>query len=55
MYTDIAPDEDADDHRDLIHVYPTFGREHVLDGLTCWCRPERDAECPDVVVHVQEH
>jgi len=38
-----------------IHVYPLFGREHVLDGFTCWCNPDVDEECPDVIVHNVEN
>jgi len=43
-----------EDEDDLIHVYPTFGREHVLLGLTCWCHPEPDTTTPSVVIH-HEH
>ena len=33
------------------HVYPVNDlREHVLDGVTCWCRPELDEEC-GLVIH----
>lgn len=32
------------------HVYPTFGREHVMT-MECWCLPERDPEEPKVVIH----
>ena len=28
--------------------------DHILDGLTCWCRPYRDAEDPEVIIHQQE-
>ncbi len=24
----------------VLHVYPTYGREHVTDGRLCWCDPE---------------
>lgn len=36
----------------LVHVYPLFGREHVLEGLGCWCHPILDN---GVVIHEQEH
>ena len=28
--------------------------DHTLDGLTCWCRPYRDAEDPEVIIHQRE-
>ena len=34
----------------LIHVYPTFGPEHVLEGKDCWCHPQMDEDF-DVLVH----
>lgn len=40
---------------DNIHVYPFFGREHVLEGVSCWCRPTRDDEEPTVVIHNPDH
>jgi len=50
-------DEAADESEasKLIHVYPTFGRPHVLLGYTCWCRPEIDAENDRVVIHHEEN
>jgi hypothetical protein len=36
---------------DAVHVFPLFGREHVLDGLGCWCHPEPLPEQPSVIVH----
>lgn len=33
-----------------IHVYPINDlKEHVLEGLTCWCRPEENDD--GVIVH----
>ncbi len=23
-----------------VHIYPTYGREHDLEGGGCWCKPE---------------
>ncbi len=40
---------------DIIHVYPLFGREHVILGLNCWCHPERDEAEPRLVIHNVEH
>lgn len=36
------------------HVYPLFGREHVTDGLGCWCQPEPLPDEPRVIVHHPE-
>lgn len=36
---------------ELVHVFPLFGREHVLDGRACWCHPDRDSTCPELVLH----
>jgi len=30
---------------DRTHVYPMWGRVHVLDGTECWCRPELQKPC----------
>jgi len=40
-----------------IHVYPLFGREHVLEGMSCWCEPEVDEEVDEyaVVIHNPDH
>lgn len=24
----------------VFHVYPRFGREHVTNGIRCWCQPQ---------------
>lgn len=38
-----------------VHVYPLADlREHLVDegaGVSCWCKPVRDAEVEKVVVH----
>ncbi len=39
------------DSDDEVHVFPIFGPDHILDGLRCWCHPERDRECVVVIVH----
>jgi hypothetical protein len=39
----------------LIHVFPVFGKTHVLDGIGCWCHPELDVEQPKVVIHNVEN
>ena len=36
---------------EFLHVYPLFGREHVLEGTDCWCEPEPDEENPLILVH----
>ena len=28
--------------------------DHILDGLTCWCRPYPDREDPEVIIHRME-
>lgn len=45
-------DEEEDEY---IHVYPLFGKEHVLNGIECWCHPEQDAEYPCIVIHNVEN
>jgi hypothetical protein len=37
------------------HVVPPFGREHDIDGMGCWCKPERATDAPDLIVHNVEH
>ncbi len=39
---------------ELVHVYPAYGREHVYEGLSCWCGPERLWGEPRVIVHRPE-
>lgn len=34
----------------FIHVYPTFGREHVI-AVECWCCPKPLTDQPSVYVH----
>lgn len=43
------------DDTEFIHVYPLFGREHILVGLTCWCCPEPDPLTPTVIVHHEDN
>jgi hypothetical protein len=46
------PEDDSNDGDGCIHVYPLFdGREHICDGLTCWCGPRADDEEPLVIIH----
>lgn len=36
--------------KEPIHVYPVNDlKEHVFDGLKCWCRPQENEE--GVIVH----
>lgn len=36
---------------DAVHVYPLFGREHLIDKeVECWCHPELDEEDGIVVI-----
>ena len=36
----------------VLHVFPTYGREHVTDGRPCWCAPEAQAvEGGQLIVH----
>lgn len=35
----------------LVHVFPKFGKEHLFEGFECWCHPECDEECPNVIIH----
>jgi len=35
----------------MIHVYPIDDlREHVVEGMECWCKPQLDEEY-DVLTH----
>lgn len=40
---------------EYIHVYPTYGRSHVLEGLSCWCHPERDKDEATVIIHHEDN
>lgn len=42
------------DENEFIHVYPLFGREHVL-SMGCWCHPEPLFDLPIVIEHNVEH
>lgn len=44
---------ETDDDEGLIHVYPLWGREHVLEGMSCWCHPQVDEH--GVVIHNAEN
>lgn len=37
---------------ELIHVYPTFGKEHVTKGTQCWCEPVLTPD--NVLIHNSE-
>jgi hypothetical protein len=32
---------------DIEHVYPVEEREHLTEGLTCWCRPKYVTPCDE--------
>lgn len=54
----LAAPEDVQES--VIHVYPNFGREHVLEGFEqgamCWCHPDIDMFGTGVMVtHNVEH
>lgn len=34
------PSQPVDQNDTGVHVYPTFGREHILSG-DCWCCPSK--------------
>jgi len=44
-------DHQQQDDKEYVHVYPQFGRAHVLVGKTCWCQPVPDEEVPTVLIH----
>ena len=33
------------------HIYPTFGKPHVIAGTSCWCNPQPDPINPAVLFH----
>ena len=37
-----------------VHVYPTFGRQHVLSP-DCWCYPDTDEDHPGVLLHHEDN
>ena len=43
------------DVQECVHVYPLFGREHVLEGDDCWCHPEHDPEFENLIIHNVEN
>ncbi len=47
------PDSDIE----VVHVYPLFGREHVVSGwplAQCWCHPQLEPDCPVLVHNVMQ-
>jgi hypothetical protein len=44
-----------------IHVYPTYGRAHEVDGLPCWCCPRTeqvprtDGTAGLLIIHAEEN
>ena len=51
-----VPEECDDQEGDgLVHVYPCFGREHVV-SYDCWCHPRLDWDGGvPIVVHTVHH
>jgi hypothetical protein len=49
----LQPNQVMEQDRDL-HVYPEFGRPHVMSQF-CWCEPEEDGEYSAVYIHHQDH
>lgn len=47
--------DESDGGEGMTHVYPCFGREHVV-RFDCWCHPvlDWDGGCP-IVVHTVHH
>ena len=41
---------------DIVHVYPTFGREHITDKRDqCWCQPKVELHGEGaVIIHEAE-
>lgn len=37
--------------RELVHVVPMWGPEHIVDGMECWCHPVPDELEPYVIIH----
>jgi hypothetical protein len=47
---------DTSEIDERIHVYPTFGREHIISNTEpCWCEPEPLPDEPCIIVHNAEH
>lgn len=38
---------------DVVHVYPLFGRKHVITGINCWCSPSMTRD--GVMIHNVEN
>ena len=49
----IALAEDPDPN--LVHLYPQYGKQHTMDGLTCWCGPKLDHADQRIVLHNPSH
>lgn len=48
----VLEEPDAPEAVVTYHVYPTYGRDHVTEGVECWCNPEvKDVEGGRIVVH----
>lgn len=49
---DLSPSEAEADSRTLqaVHVYPSFGPEHMLETRRCWCHPEYEMAGVGVIV-----
>lgn len=40
----------------VTHVYPMFGRPHLVDGEACWCDPDHESSGDDwLVIHNAEN
>lgn len=52
LVEELLEDDELDEQPRTVHVYPVFGRRHVLEG-PCWCEPWLYED--GVVVHNQEH
>lgn len=38
LVEELLEDDELDEQPRTVHVYPVFGRRHVLEG-PCWCEP----------------
>jgi hypothetical protein len=47
-------DFEEDDGEGVIHVYPSFGREHDFTD-DCWCHPEWSTLKPGTLIHNAEN
>ena len=58
LVPNVVPILAADDEIEgtVTHLYPLFGRPHLVDGEACWCDPDHESSGDDwLVIHNAEN